>query len=306
MSTATEHSDLISLYFSLKPNENIDLEVGAAAAIEWSRAIKAAARAVEPSYNYRVILIEARVGSSNWLAKIERSGANQFAKDAVNGFNEVPLILRLTVAAAVFVGFTGKPTYDHYFAESEFSDTELGQIQEAMQAALADSEFKSHQQSMYRELQRDKNIIAVGGGIPSSDDWTPLEMIPSNRFAEADGLFDAQIAPGADRTIYQVLDVVLVTPQLVKAKRAWVFRQEGLPGKITAIMSDMAFLDALEDQGIEEKLRVDIPMRIRLKIVEENVNGEWKVKSRGRYVVEVLSPRPDTVAQIDHSTTPTE
>lgn len=46
------------------PQKTIDLEVAANAAIEWSRAIKAASTAVDPSFKYRVGLIAAEPGSS--------------------------------------------------------------------------------------------------------------------------------------------------------------------------------------------------------------------------------------------------
>ena len=67
-------------------------------------------------------------------------------------------------------------------------------------------------------------------------------------------------------------------------------------------MSDMNFLKALEDYGIDVNLKTDIPMTIRIKIVETNLDGQWTVKPRGRSVVEVVSPRPESIEKIDHKT----
>jgi len=41
----------LSLYFDTAPNELADLEVVAAAAIQWAQGLKAAATAVDPDYD---------------------------------------------------------------------------------------------------------------------------------------------------------------------------------------------------------------------------------------------------------------
>lgn len=284
----------VSLYLDLKPNELVDLEVAALAAIEWSRAIKAASLAIDPRFDYRVNLIAAEPGSSKWLAKVERSVINQIAKDIQTTWHSVPLILRVTVSLAVVIPITAKPTYEYWFGEKGFTETQIEQLEEAFQKAVADPAVRTHQRAMYREVQRDRNITGLGGGVPDKPDWRPREMIPVRRFAEADGLFDIQEPPTEDtRTISKTLDVILVTPRLENARRSWTFRQEGIPGSFNAEMKDVRFLTGLEQSAIRETLRANIPMRIRLEIKEERVNGEWKVSRRGRSVVEVISPAPD-------------
>ncbi|MGV8988605.1 MAG: hypothetical protein ACOH2H_20265 [Cypionkella sp.] len=306
MEVAIADSETVSLYLDLKPNERVDLEVAAMAAIEWSKTLKAASLVIDPAFQYRVILIAAEPGSSKWLAKIERSPINQVAKDISLGWDKIPLVVRLTAATAAFVLVTAIPTYEFYFADDGFTDVQLKQWKELLEKVVRDPQVKSHRKAMYRELQRDKNITAVGGGIPDSPTWRPSEMLPANRFAEADGLFEPQIEPQEDqqRTIYKTLDVILVSPQLVNAALAWTFRQDGIPGRFTAMMKDARFLAALEASGIRETFRLNIPMRIVLEIKEIIVNGEWKLKRRGRSVVEVLSPAPDPSALRVRSATP--
>lgn len=294
MDLETFPEDTISFYLDLKPNQIVDLEVAAKAAIEWSRAVKAAATAVDPTNDYRVSLVAAEPGSSRWLARIEKSTANQIAKDIQSGWEQVPFIVRTALALVVVIPLTAYPTYEFYFGSDGFNETELRQIEEIFKKVTNDPTVKLHQQQMYREVQRDPNITALGGGVPDGPDWKPPEMIPANRFAEAEGLFQPQKDKQNDeRVLSKTLDVILVTPRLENAQRAWSFRQEGIPGTFNAEMKDTNFLAALEQSGIQERLRANIPMRIRLEIKEEKVNGEWRIKRRGRSVVEVLSPSPD-------------
>lgn len=289
-------AETVSLYLELKPNQIVDLEVAAAAAIEWSKALKAAALAADSSSDYRVSLVAAEPGSSRWLALIERSKANQIAKDIQTGWENLPFLMRTAVALMVTIPVTVIPTYDYYFAEDRFSETELKQLEEIVERAARDSSVKEHQRRMFREVQRDPNIIGLGGGVPDGPDWRPAngDIVPSSRFAEADGLFEPEEEKhGDERTLSKILDVILVAPRLENAQRAWSFRQEGIPGTFNAEMKDARFLAALERSGIQERLRANIPMRIRLEIKEVLVDGTWKVRRRGRSVVEVISPSPD-------------
>jgi len=305
--TQTTPEDTICLYLGLKPEQIVDLEVAAKAAIEWARAVKAAAIAADPSNEYRVSLVSAEPGSSRWLAKIEQSKANQIAKDIKSHWENVPLVMRLAVALIVAVPVTAKPTLDYYLGRDGFSETQLQELEAVMVRVVGDPAVKTHRQQMYREVQRDRNIIGVGGGVPDGPDWRPPEMIPATRFAEADGLFEPkEDGQEGARTLEKTLDVILVTPRLENARRAWTFRQEGIPGTFRAEMKDVEFLEALESSGIQERLRANIPMRIRLKIKEVFVNGGWKVKRRGRSVVEVLSPSPDASLMTDRSAKTTQ
>jgi hypothetical protein len=151
---------------------------------------------------------------------------------------------------------------------------------------------EAHRKAIYTEAPRDRKITGVGTGVPTSDDWKPKNILPANRFAEANGLFEPETAvEKLHRTVPQSLDVILVTPRLENARRAWTFRQEGIPGTFNAEMTDTTFLQALERPGgIRENMRANIPMRIELEIDQEKIGGEWKATRRGRRIVKVISP----------------
>lgn len=285
-------ADAVSLYLDVPPDELVDLEVAAKAAIEWSRGLKAAAIALDGEYEYRVNLVAAKPGSSNWLAKVERSKVNQAAERLKKGWEEVPLLMRWTISLAVVIPLTAIPTYEYWIGGDEkFSDTQLKQIEDSIRKVSEEPTVKAHRQSIYREIQRDPKVKGVGAGVADNPDWKPNQTIPANQFAEAEGLFEPQEAPQAERTIAPELDVILVAPNLHNAPRAWTFRQEGIPGTFNATMKDKKFLNALERSAVRESFRADIPMRIRLEIKQESVDGEWRVKRRGRSVVEVILPK---------------
>jgi hypothetical protein len=283
----------VGLYLDLKPNELVDLEVAAMAAIEWARGLKAAAVALDHSYDYRVSLIAAEPGSSRWMAKVERSKANQLAKDVKQGWEKVPLILRLTIGLAVVIPVTLKPTWDYWMGEEGFTEQQKQELREMLNEASQAPQVQAHRQSMYRQFQRDPTITSVGGGVPTSPEWRPDRTVPADQFAEGDGLFEPRREEDEERIVPQELDVILVTPRLENAPRAWTFRQEGIPGTFNAIMKDKRFLAALDRSAVRETFRSNIPMRIRLSIKQQKVDGEWRVARQGRVVTEVISPRVD-------------
>lgn len=294
MSHSVSLEGTVGLYFDLKHEQQIDLEAAALAAIEWARGLKAAAIAVDPDFDYRVRFVAAEPGSSKWLAKIERSKINQAAKDIASGWEQLPLVLRLSLALVVVIPTTAVPTWEYWLGDQEFSESQIQQLEELFEKAQSNPEVQERRQSIYREVQKDRNIIGLGGGLPDDKAWRPKNLIPSSQFAEADGLFQLQeVIREDERTIYQVLDVILVTPRLVNAPRSWVFRQEGLPGTFNAEMKDVSFLKALDENRINETLRANIHMTIKLEVKQSLIGGEWRTKRRGRSVIEVIRPKPD-------------
>ncbi|MEH3039808.1 MAG: hypothetical protein PGN21_07070 [Sphingomonas paucimobilis] len=290
--------DAVALYFAMKDGQLIDLEVAAAAAIEWSRGLKAAAFALNPDYDYRVTLIVAAPGSSKWVARVERalskvesSKPNQTAEKVNAGWQKVPLLFRAAIGLSIALPLTVVPTYEWYTDTEDFSPEQIQQIEAAVRKVQSDPQASHHRKQLYREVQRDPQISGIGAGVPKDLEWKPSHVIPASQFAEADGLFELQEDVVPTRRYQKELDVVLVTPRLQNAPRAWEFRQEGIPGSFRASMRDERFLAALDRSGIHETLRANIPMRIRLEINEELVDGEWRVANRGRSVVAVISPR---------------
>lgn len=295
MDSVVDDNDYVGLYIALKPEELVDLEVAAAAAIAWCRTLKAASQTMDSGYEYRVQLVEARPGSSKWLARIERSKINQVAEDMKTTWERLPAVIKIVAGLAVGLAVTGKPTWDYYLGDDGFTPKQLEQMQEMMTRTNQSPAVQAHRKEVFREVLRDPNITGLGSGIVRDNEWRSTPLIPANQFAEAEGLFalhDPDDGP-TKRTLYQTLDVILVTPRLENAELVWTFRQEGLPGKFSALMKDTKFLAALESNKIEERLRLNIPMRIRLEIKETLINGQWRVQRKGRSILEVLSPAPD-------------
>lgn len=281
--------ELVSLYLDVAPTEEVDLEIAAEAAIEWAKALKAAARALDDSKDYRVNLVAAEPGSKRWLAKIEESEINKAALTAKEKWENIPFIIRVGLTALVVLPVTVPETWDAYFGDKGFSEKQMAQLREVAKVR-DDPELQKHKKAMYRQCQRDRSIIGLGGGVPDKENWRPSEIIPANRFPEGAGLFDLQEEAPEEKPIFQTLDVVLVSPNLDNPRLAWVFRQEGIPGTISAAMADEKFLAALEASQVKEKFHSPIHMKIKLKIVHVLKDGEWVVKHGGRSVVEVISP----------------
>jgi hypothetical protein len=284
-------SDALSFYVDVKPGEFADLEIVSAAAIAWSQAVKAAAQALYPDEEIRVSLIAAERGSSNWLAKIERSSINKGAVRVAQGWKALPLVVRLGIGLVVVVPTTAIPTWEYWTDTEGFSDQEKDELREIVRDARTPT-VVSHQRQIYRTVQRDPKITGLGTGVPDTP-FTPKPIVPANQFALGDGLFDLQEETPEERVLTPTLDVILVTPRLENAPRSWTFRQEGIPGTFDAIMKDKRFLAALDRQAVREQFRSNIPMKIRLEVKENLVDGEWKVRRKGRSVTEVISPQID-------------
>ncbi|WP_137679621.1 hypothetical protein [Aurantiacibacter suaedae] len=282
--------DLVSLYLDLAPNEEVDLEVAAKAAIEWAKGLKAAARALDDTKDYRVSLVAAQPGSKRWLAKIEESKINQAAISAKQKWENVPLIIRMGLTAVLVLPVTAKETYEAYFESDGFSQTEIAQLEEVVGKSSGDAETRKHKKEMFRQAQRDRSIVGLGSGVPDRENWRPNLIIPRNRFAEGDGLFELQEEEPEEKPVYQTLDVILVSPNLDNPRLTWVFRQEGIPGTIKAAMADEGFLEALEKSQVREEFHSPIHMKIKLKIEQFLKDGEWLVKRGGTSVIEVISP----------------
>lgn len=288
-----DEGEALSFYVATVPGQLVDLEITARAAIAWSQAVRAAAQAIYPEDAIRVSLIAAKEGSSNWLAKIERSKLNDGAQRLKAGWQSLPLIVRFGIGLIVVVPTTAKPTYETWIAESGFNAKQKAELRDILSEGAKAPAVEAPKRQMFKELQKDSNITGLGTGVPTGPNWKPSNLIPANQFAEGDGLFVLQLEVEDEKHVSQTLEVILVAPNLENAPRTWVFRQEGIPGKIRAIMRDKRFLTALERSAVKEQFRTAIPMRIRLDIKMKSVGGVWKPARKGTSVVEVISPQID-------------
>lgn len=275
--------EVVSLYFQVRPGEYADLEVVSAAAIQWAQAVRAAAQAIEPGALVRIEMLGATTGSLRWLTAIERQ-----LEQIHRGWGRFPRLTQLGIALSIFVPTVGIPTYDFYFGDHGLPKADRERIDHLIALGSKAPGVETPKRHMFNALGRDPKITGVGvAPNPTAD---PTLIIPSNQFAEHGGLFQLQELPDEERTVWPTLDVELLSAHLANAPRAWTFQQEGL-APFTAIMKDKHFLNALEHSEVRERLRSHIPMRIRLEVKQIFRDGEWRVKPRGRSVVEVISPK---------------
>jgi hypothetical protein len=295
---AADPTDMLGFYVGVEEGQFADLEVVAAAAIAWAQAVKAAAAALYPDEGVRISLIAAEPGSSRWLAKIEQSKANKAAEGIKERWHKVPAVIQMTIGLAVAWPITIVPTYHYYHDQFEAAAKALGlthaEVEDAKkkaEKARADPAVKGAQRQVFTTLQRDPKITGVASGIPVGKAWKP-PLIPSNQFAQADGLFLPQenVPQLEERTLPITKDVIVVAPRLEDKELSWTFKEEGLP-PFTAIMRDKHFLRALDRNTVREQFRTKIPMRILLAVRQRRVGDNWEDIPRGRSVMKVLSPR---------------
>lgn len=279
----------ISLYFGLKEGRHADLEVAAAAAIEWVQIVRAAAIAIDPEADIRVELIDASESSLRFNAIFDWAESQLEKID--KGSSRYPRLRKLAIALAAFVIIDAPDTYQQYFGEDkqiEIQETDRELLEEWLERMREADDLEKPKRRFYRTLERDPAIKEVG--ISESRESEPILKIPSTEFAERGGLW-AIVEEEAEYTSQSIIDVYLISPALVSKPRSWKFQPiDGSP-EFNAVMRDRRFLEALQESHIQEKLRVGIQMKIRLEIAQEKINGVWRVKHMGRSVIEVLSPR---------------
>jgi hypothetical protein len=281
----------LSLYFKLAEGEKADLEVIAAAALHWVSAIKAAAEVIEPGTQIRVELVDADEASLR-LNTILQQLEDHLAR-IQDGSGKYPRLRALALALAVFLITTGaSKTIDKLLDPpvASLSDEDRDLLRRLLEEEDSTSELGEESRKFFRTLERDRSITHVG--VAPGKTSPPVALIPRNQFAERGGLWRSE-ENEEERTHYSVLDVTLVSPVLLATQRSWTFQPVGLP-PFKAIMKDKRFLHALEDDQVRERLRIGIPMTIRLMVRErKRPDGTWAVKPKGRSVIEVISPKID-------------
>lgn len=277
----------LSLYFDLRSGENADLEVISQAALHWVAALRAAAREIDPSAEIKVEFVDATEGSLSLNTMLE--WAEGHLERIEKGSGKYWRVKRLAIAAAVFVVVTGIPTYQHYVGHEtvDLSDEDRERIDELIKLVGDKPLVEESRRKFFQAIEKDQSIQAVG--VTETPGTRPIHLIPSSQFAELGGLWLPE-EENEQRTIWPILDVTLISPVLMNKPRVWRFRPDGLP-EFSAKMRDERFLAALEQDHVRERLRIGIPMTIRLKVEEQKAGGVWVEKPRGRSVVEVISPK---------------
>lgn len=291
----------LSLFFDTKEKTRPDLDVVAAASIAWTDTLRAIANQIDPSAELSIKFVDATQGSSifNTLVHWKNVSAD-FSEDKIarleRGSGKHPRSRKLALALLPFLIITGIPTLNFYFGEKQngLSDEDR-ELLDRLLDELNDKEkqkIETPRRRFYQTVQQDSNIIGVGASELHGK--RPSLIIPSNRFDEYTGLWAMESdieEESAERTEETKLDVVLISPALVKHPRNWIFKPDGLP-EFHAIMKDASVLNAIaQDKGLGETMREGIPMRILIETKEKKTSGKWRLKPKGRSVLKVLSPR---------------
>jgi hypothetical protein len=278
----------LSLFFELAEGRKADLEIISAAAIAWVETLRAAARAIEPESDVKVELIDADEGSLIYNTVVDWFERNVEPKleRIQRGSGRLPRSKKLLLGFAPFLLVTAVPTYDHYFRDGQFTDSD----RDMLKRIEHDITVEAARRKFYRTLEREPAITAVGVKEHRGDE--PLALVPSSAFPEAGGLWAIEHDGDQVQITNPVLEVVLVKPALVHTPRAWTFKPQGLP-EFDAVMRDPVILRAIQSGGLPVRLQEGIPMTIRLEVREVLVDGQWKLTRGGRSVIRVISPKMD-------------
>jgi hypothetical protein len=231
--------------------------------------VRAAANEIEPNAEIRVELIDAAESSLRLNTILDWVEAQLARVD--EGAGKYWRIKKLAIGLAIFLPTVGYPTYDFYFGDPptvSLSDEDRKLLNELLEHTRSAPGVEEKRRAFFRTVERDPSIssvrVAEGRSEPSAI------LVPSEEFAERGGLWALQ-EEEQERTLYPVLDVTLVAPRLVARPRSWVFQQEGMP-EFSATMRDRTFLAALAQDHVRERLRIGIPMTIRLEVSQQEVD----------------------------------
>lgn len=280
----------LSLRFELRGDETADLEAAASAAIAWCKALRAAAKAIDPTADIRIGIVDADRSSLIWNTVIDWIAQNiePHLERIESGGVKIPRVRKLAIAFAVFVIFTAGPTYLAYFGDN-FTAEDRAKIDELVEIVRKDQAAEAARRRFFQALEKEPAITAVSvRELPHGPD---IISIPSSQFAEAGGLWADAMENGDPKVSRPVMNVVLVRPALSHSPRAWTFKPEGLP-EFEATMRDPEILKAMaSDQGLPLAFREDVPMTIELEVTEQLIDGEWKLVRGGRSVTRVIDPQ---------------
>ena len=281
----TVREDTISLRFELKEGKSADLEVILSATSHWVNAVKAAAKAIDPDVQVRIMLIDADRGSLRLNAILEFLENNLEHID--QGTSTYPRLRKAAVALAIFLVVDAPSTLDYYVngvPEMNLSEEDRERIDTLIEQTKSIPKVSDSSTKFFNELSQSPEISAID--ISEGPEQAPIVTVPSREFAERGGLWARE---EEERTRHEVLKVILIRPFLHKEPRTWGFgTQDG--SRVNAVMRDIRFLAALERKHVQEQLRTGIEMEIELEIKEMLKSGEWIAKRKGRSVVKVISP----------------
>lgn len=290
----------ISLYLGFPKDEKLELRQAASIALAWSDAVEALFRSIEPGLQVRIELIDGDEGSLS-LNTILRIAENALEKLA-RGADAYPRLKALAKGLAIIVVATPLTlaATDVYNAVAD-DDPEISrlspetqqQIKDAFRDALDEHAAEAEKEQFSREVSRAEQVETIGVSLDPLS--IPKLLFPSQvhrdyleREWSDEGLF-------RDRILYR-REVILVSPVLDYAERAWRFREPGMP-EFSAVMRDKQFLEAMGRGAIHEELRFGIAMTVDIEVREKRFGETWIPKKRN--IVRVHAPKTDTNGLFD-------
>lgn len=287
MSDAVLDDVPLSLYLKLEPGQHADLEVVAKASISLVAIIREIARDIDPNIDVDVKIISGTEGSLglNTLSKIRaaKKKADETADLIVDGLKRKRIHwLALFVAfrilnsgvdwstSAIFDWLSGK---DAPAATRSLSKEELHEIASDIATQIKHDIARKPTQTLFRELDRDHKIEAVG--ITYSPGKVPVTLIPRSDFSKyADTV---AVVEGEERVVTSRIGTTLVSPVLMTGNRRWKFR--GPAGEFGAPMKDEAFLNSALNGSLGIPMQAGVVMDVDLETRETFINGVWQIES---------------------------
>lgn len=258
----------VSLYLDLEEGRVADVEVVAAAAIAFSRAVKELTFVIDPSVEVRLELASGTPGSLSldtlirWKNKVDKK-----------------TILKVLLGIAAYMAAETRDWWagelldkvfgdDGPVAERSLTEEDVAAIAAELDARAAKRQF----QDVYRELERDPAIKGVG--VTSEPGSRPAVIVPRAEFPARSGIEQVRTETIQRRVTTEAVRVVLISPVLIRdSKRRWKFKS--LKGEFGATVKDRAFLESVFAGKSSIPLAEGIEMNIVLETTEELVNGVW-------------------------------
>lgn len=284
----------ISLYLDLESGRMADLEVVARSSLAFAAMVREMAQAVDP---FAEVRIEMESGTEGSLS------INSLIRSVREGFSDPRKLKAIAIAVALWMGgHVADWTLDqikealagpeHAEETQRLTDEELQALAEQVAAALHPRVAETPKEQIFREIERDPAIIAVG--VSTKTATRPAVLVPRAEFPHRTKEQPTTEDAVTKRTSSEIMPVVLISPVLKDAERSWKFQFGKLP-EFGAVMRDKTFLSALASGGVLVPLRPGVEMLIELETKEELEGESWTVKERN--VLRVISPGTNPAQQ---------
>ena len=264
----------ISLYIDLEPNRTAEIESVARASLEFAAGIREAAFLIDPSFEFRIELLEGEQ-SSLWLkAKLKW----------LRGLGHAhPTMAAVTLYAAGWfsgqtIGYGYEALLDAVFKseDAEIVRLEPAQAEDIARRVAKLTESRApdqHFRNVYRALQPDEAVRGVGAA--AQNERKPSIIVPRKDFEQL-MLPPASAAPiGRLRTRPESGDYVIIRPVLKEGGGKW--RLRGAKGEVSATIADDDFYNDILSGSVAVPLAAEIHMKADVEVREQQIEeGAWK------------------------------